>query len=205
MFDLTEFSQYTLGGKSFISNRTTSKNGFEGKEVSIPIAWAGVLTVRTDANTGSLTMADVGHLITTAAKVDIYWTNADGTLGSRRGVTVGTVAALVVPIDLGAGDDLPIATTVVQVALVKSYVVSINGDALTALLAAVDNARGTIVLMSGTDTVEELAIVLASGQIYAWTGTGANPIVGDTIDAVHFTHADTAAVHNVRIGAQLNT
>ena len=72
----------------------------------------GELTLRTDDNTGTITMNDAGHGITTGAKVDVYWAG-----GVQYNVTVGTVSGASVPIDLGSGDDLPSEDTAVVVSV----------------------------------------------------------------------------------------
>lgn len=212
MYDLVISKNIELGGKTYRSSEVLSKVGLgDPLEPLIPIAWAGTLTTRTDNDTGEITMTDAGHLITTGAKVDIYWTNADGTTGSRRGVTTGVVAGLAVPFgagapEIGLGDNLPIATTVVQVALMQSYTVSIAGNNLAALVANADLARATIVLMSTGDTVEELPIVLAANGAYDWLSTSgqANPILGDNIDKIHMSHNDITQARLVRIGMLMN-
>src|SRR4051812_13463763 len=78
-----------------------------GHIVDAPLGAAktGTLTTRTSNTVGTLTMT-AGHGITTAALQDIYW---DG--GSRRNVTVGTVATNSVPFSGGIGDNLPAAAT----------------------------------------------------------------------------------------------
>lgn len=204
MYDLTIYKSFTLAGKSYTHQQTLSKPDMIGKEETIPVAQPGVLTVRTDANTGSLTMTNSGHGILTADKIDLYWTNTDGTFGSRRNMTVGTVASLVVPIDLGSGDDLPAAATAIIAAVVQSFDISIIGNDITALVASADFTRATIVLLSG-GTTEELAIVLISGGAYGWvTGDGTNPIAGDTINKVNMTIADVTTARLVRVAAQLD-
>lgn len=199
-FDLTVLKQFALAGKNFSHQQTLSKGGMEGVEQLIPVAQAGTLSTRTDANTGILTMDSEDHGIETGNKIDLYW---DG--GSRRGVTVGTVDGDSVPIDLGAGDNLPDEDTVVQAAVVQVYEVSINGDDVVALVAAADSSKCTIVLMSGGDAAEELAIVLAANGAYGWTTSdGDNPIDGDSIDAVHMTIADTSTPRYARMAALLD-
>lgn len=207
MFDCTILKQFQLGGKSFSHSETLSKGGLEAIEEPIPIAWASTLSTRTDNNTGILTMDDAEHVIATSDKVDLYWTNDDGTLGTRRGMTVGTVSGVTVPIDLGAGDNLPAADTVINAAVVQVFTVSIAGDDVTALLATADFAECLIVLMSTGDTVEELVMHIKAGQAYDWLSTTdvTNPIAGDDIDAVHITVNDTVTVRNARVAAQLNT
>jgi hypothetical protein len=204
MYDLSILKQFSLAGKSYVHQQTLSKEGFEGVEASIPVAWAGVLTTRTDDDTGTITANDAGHLITTAAIVDIYW---DG--GSRRNILVGTVAGTSIPFGASGtsfGDVLPAATTAVQVCVVQEFDISLDGDALQALVATAENTKATICLYSTGDTVEELALSIALGGAYDWiTGNGANPITGDTIDKVHMSIADTVAARNVRVGALLDS
>ena len=48
-------------------------------------AKVGALTTRTDNTTGTLTMS-AGHGLLTGNRLDLYWTNADGSLGARRGI-----------------------------------------------------------------------------------------------------------------------
>jgi hypothetical protein len=203
MFDLSVYKTFSIGGKSFSHQQTISKNGLEAFELSIPIAWAGTLSTRTDNNTGVLTMDDADHEIDTAEKVDLYWTNDDGTTGQRRNMTVGTVATTTVPIDLGSGDNLP-ALDLAVIACVPVVIdpASVTGDQVYAFVAAAD-ARAQIVLMS-TGSVEELAIHLPASQIYEWiTGNAANPITGDVIDEIRMSMADTVTVQNVRIAFQM--
>lgn len=204
-WDLSITKDFNLGGKTFSHRQTISKEGLEGVESSVPVAWAGTLTTRTDANTGTITMTDAGHLITTGLKVDLYWTNADGTTGQRRNMTVGTVSGTSVPVDLGSGTDLPIATSAIIVARCQSFTVSIAGNTLAALLAGADpGVRCQIVLYSG-GTTEELAISLLSNEAYGWDPSqGTNPIVGDSIDTIVLSHADVALAQNVRCLALLD-
>lgn len=94
-------------GLNFPSRNTVTADGALVKSVTLAAAKIGQLTTRTDSNTGILTMAS-GHGITTAARLDLYWTG-----GSRRGITVGTVSGDSVPISGGAGYVLPTAATAV--------------------------------------------------------------------------------------------
>lgn len=204
MFDLTITKNFSIAGKSFSHAQTISTDELANSlEAEIPVALAGVLTVRTDANTGSLTMDSVSHGLIATNKIDLYWDNADGTSGQRRNVTVGVVAGAVVAIDLGAGDDLPIATTVIQAALVQVYTVSIIGDDIATLLGTVDFAKGTIVLLDTGGTVECLYMEIIAGGSYDWLGAGTNPIATKTIDTIHMTHNDVGTARFGRVISQL--
>ena len=91
-------------------------------QVTLPAGKSGTLTTRTDDNTGIVTVAS-GHGITASDTVDVYWA-----AGRRYGVDVTATDATTISIDLGAGDNLPAASTAVVV--VKQVVVNkaIDGD-----------------------------------------------------------------------------
>ncbi len=95
-------------GRNFSAQRTIT-TGPESAvaDPTFGVAKIGQLTTRTDSNTGILTMA-ASHGITTAARLDVYWSG-----GARYGMTVGTVSINTVPIDLGGGDNLPDVNTAV--------------------------------------------------------------------------------------------
>ncbi len=167
------------------------------------VAWAGTLTTRTDANTGTITMTSGSHLVTTGAIIDIYFTHTDGTtLKCQRTVTAGTVSGTSVPFDLGVGDDLPLVNTAVIVGIVEQYSFSFTGDNMKSLAIGCEG-RATVVLVSGTVT-EQLAKVFTSAGAYGWTTTDseANPIAGDTITFVKMSQASTTAAVAVRVAVQ---
>ena len=117
-----------LGG-NIAQSLPRSANAGGIREVDLPVGKAGSLTTRTDNNTGTITMSDPSHGITTGASIDLYW---DG--GVQYKVTVGTVVGTAVPIDLGLGDNLPVEDTAVVVSVRSQINVDIDGDNL-ALLA----------------------------------------------------------------------
>src|SRR4051794_23760974 len=96
---------FQVAGQSYNTSRQVQANAANPYSVDLPAAKTGQLTTHTDNTTGTLTMAG-GHGITTGARLDVYWTG-----GSRRGVTVGTVATNSVPFSGGAGDNLPLVNT----------------------------------------------------------------------------------------------
>lgn len=160
---------------------------------SVPAAQPGVLTVRTDNNTGSLTMTNSGHGIVTGQRIDLFWAG-----GARYGMTVGTVAGLVVPIDLGSGSNLPSAAAAIVVGIATDTGFGITGDNLTALLLnpGTGPVRAYFVFAAaGTDIA--VIEITAAGVLYTWyTGNGAvNPLAGLTPDKVWMSHDyETGAV-----------
>lgn len=178
-----------LGGEQLAENRQVTGKQANVRRVSVAAAKIGTLTVRTDNDTGTATLV-TGHGITTGARVDVYWSG-----GSRRGMTVGTVATNDVPIDGGSGDNLPVITTALKVAIAQEELFAFSGDSIVALMVqSPQQGRATFVLASGS-TTEELYRVLQAGSLYHWfTGNGdTNPVAGDTITKVFFSHEFTTA------------
>lgn len=161
----------------------TADNGVEFAP-TLAAAKTGTLTTRTDANTGSIT-GQSGHGIATADKIDIYWTG-----GSRRNVTVGTVASLVIPIDLGDGDDLPVATTALTIMKLNAEGAwDITGANVKGIVFQALTYTATFVLRQSDDT-EILAVVLPPGTSYIWTAEDGvtNPVTGVDVAKVTITH-----------------
>ena len=118
-------------------------------QVTLPAGKSGTLTTRTDDDTGIVTVAS-GHGITGSDTVDVYWSG-----GRRYGVDVTATAATTIDIDLGAGDNLPAAST--AVVIVKQVVVNkaIDGDnvAIIGFLAELAASTGFGVRITFFDAV----------------------------------------------------
>jgi hypothetical protein len=170
-------------------------------EVSIGPAKTGTLTVRTDANTGSLTMTG-GHGITTGALLDVYW---DG--GSRRGMTVGTVATNVVPIDGGSGDDLPIATTPITAMVPDLQIGSVVGDDAVGVFVYSEQKGGVRIVYDDTGDADAVSADIPAGSTYSWFDgiDGTNPLAGQTIIKVYLSHGDSSSARILRGAIQYNS
>jgi hypothetical protein len=118
-------------------------------QITLPAGKSGTLTTRTDDNTGIVTVAS-GHGITGSDTVDVYWA-----AGRRYGVDVTATDATTISIDLGAGDNLPTAST--AVVIVKQVVVNkaIDGDnvEIIGLLAELAASTGFGVRITFFDAV----------------------------------------------------
>jgi len=192
----------TLLGKSFPSRVTVTADGGIIKEVTIAAAKIGQLTTRTDANTGTLTMAS-SHGITTGARLDLYWTG-----GSRRGITVGTVATNSVPIDLGAGDDLPTNLTNITAMVPQEESFVVTGDNVSAIALYSDKA-GQIVFAESDNTeacAKSVGAATGGEQSYFWTSARdpVNPLASDDVTKVFFSHGSSAGSATMR-AAVLNS
>ncbi len=187
---------YSIGGKDFTEKKNVSVGLSQVREETLAAAKPGTLTVRTDANTGSLTMA-AGHGFTTGNKIDLYWAG-----GSRRNVTVGTVATNVVPIDLGSGDDLPVATTPITAMKPISFPYEVDGDEVQGIAFYAD-VPATIVLVDNSNAeLYAKVFVLAQAADGWYQGQPeANPVAGAAIAAVLFSHSDATKTRTLRVGA----
>ena len=195
---VTISTSLTVPGQS--ADATTVSVEADTMQLSAPEVAAakdGVLTVRTDDNTGSLTM-ESGHGITTGVKLDLFW---DG--GQRRGMTVGTVASLVVPIDLGAGDNLPTAATVITAMVPHEEAFVAVGNNITAAVVSSDR-KGYVVFAQADGTVILGVKIGDDGDTYYWFNDTAlnnpvmitNPFAGVSVGKIFFSHDDPDAAHS---------
>lgn len=187
--------QYDTGGFTF--TRTDNIYG-AARVVASPVgdvgpAKAGTLTARTDLDTGEMTI--VGHGMTAGQKVDVFW---DG--GRRYGMTVGTIAGNVVPIDGGAGDDLPALTTDLTAMVPASFdCENLTGNRVVGIVGIGNGARGFVRLVH-TDGSEIVRYEFTPDQTGdGWpAGSATNPAAGKTIDKVTFSQADANSAREMR-------
>lgn len=186
------------GGVSIQQTITRTGDGSIGAEVTLPAAKAGALTTRTDDNTGSATLGS-GHGITDGMIVDVYWST-----GVRYGMTVGTVASLVVPIDGGAGDNLPTQATAITLVEQVTINVSIDGDALALLAVCLDSTESTgkghvLFEDAAGDDIAELDLAANTPRVYDVTAGMANPFTGDPITVCQASNGSSTAAATLKI------
>lgn len=185
-FTFTKSSSFSFG--SVAGSEVASVESEMAVQASITVAAGkpGTLTTRTDNDTGTLTM-ETGHGIITGDTIDLYW---DG--GQRRNVTVGTVATNSVPIDLGEGDNLPVATTEIIACVVTEQPFIAEGDDLKAIVANFTGGDGTskcqVTFMDGSTVVGSAVLTPPYG--YSWyTGSGiTNPLAGDSVTGIQLSN-----------------
>ncbi len=200
--------QSTIGGVSYASINPSTAYGVitHYPATSIAAAKAGVLTTRTDNDTGSLTMSS-GHGIETGDRLDVHWVDADGVNCCRRGMTVGTVATNVVPIDGGVGDNLPAAAYTIAAMVPVSQDVTLDAAELRLVAASIAaTSKGCIIsLADGTAIGDELACLKLNygiwGDTLLWDGSrGATcPAGSDPITKVYVSHGDIAAARTFKM------
>lgn len=192
-----------LDGKTYNEQVNVNSDSANRREIPLAAAKTGTLTTRTDNDTGSLTMT-AGHGITTGSGLDVYW-NIGGVPGSRRNMTVGTVAGDVVPIDGGIGDNLPAAASAITAMVPVAKELRWDGDDMQ-ILAITADAQATMVL-TGDDNVEDFGVqIVTPNQLYEWhTGSGVtNPIATDVITKVFCSHGDSTGVRTLKIAVGYN-
>lgn len=195
----------SIGGTQYGAART--QNGTSEVEVNDTLAAAktGSLTTRTSNTAGTLTM-DAGHGIATGNRLDLYWTNADGTKGARYGITVGTVSTNSVPISSGAGDNLPTLNSAITAMVPTKYAMSLPYAKLLALGVGAA-APAVAAFVDGSDAAVFGGRCTGTGGHYLWdAGNGAsNPFGTTNVASVFLSHGDSTAAQNVSTGATLST
>jgi len=177
----------SLAGISIQATLTRTAEGGLANQVDLAAGVAGTLSTRTDDDTGEVTLTE-GHGITDGDKVDVYFSG-----GIRYGMTVGTVVGNVVPVDLGAGDNLPADDAAVVVC--KQTVINIDFDGDDAeLVAAHCTKRAHLSFLDSGDAVLK-AQELVSGEPWFWAADSgiANPLTGNAIDEIRASNGETAA------------
>lgn len=186
----------TVLGYQFPCKSTVTADGSIIKTVSVAPAKTGTLSTRSDANTGTLTMAS-GHGFTDGQRLDIYWSG-----GSRRGVVIGTVATNSVPFDLGAGDDLPIATTAITAMVPTEEAFTVSGSTVSAIALFSDVAGQIVFAESDNTEVKAYSVgdVAGGAQSMIWTSArdSDNPLTGGDITKVYFSHGSSTETATMR-------
>jgi hypothetical protein len=197
------------GGVSLNNSETIVVPKYEGVDPLLPAAKVGTLT-RSDANTGTLTMA-AGHGFTTGQRLDVFW--LDPTTGQQKcqhKCTVGSVSGNAVPIDLGVGDDLPAAANTPVTAQVPGEY-GFEFDETKMIVFAVGGggngggAAGKVVVEDSGGTVLFDRTLGANGAGFTWLiGGGTNPLA-DTPAKVFLSNGSSAVTNRVTAFAGLSS
>jgi hypothetical protein len=187
------------GGVSINQNISRTADTCIGYEVTLPVGFAGTLSTRTDANTGTVTLAG-GHGISTADVVDIHWSG-----GVQYNVTVGTVSVNSMPFDVGIGDDLPDAATAVVVTKQVTVSTAIDGDNCSLIAICLESSEGTSgkghinFLDSGPASIEEIDLVGNVPRVFDITGGDTNVFTGNPVVSSKATNGSSTAAATLKI------
>jgi len=179
----------SIGSVSFVQSFSDTGEVLAQATPTVAAAKTGTLTTRTDADTGTLTMT-TGHGFSTGDKIDLYWST-----GSRYNVTCGTVATNSVPIDLGSGDNLPIATTAITAMKPTSCAMVFTGNNAVSI-ATKAAYQGCVTFFETGDAIASTTTLtqLDTGEGKSWSDDSGetNPLAGKSIVLVKFSHADSS-------------
>lgn len=180
----------------FAGNSTVTITDLHGETANptVPVAQPGVLTTHSTNTTGTMTMTNALHGITTGQRIDIYWSG-----GQCYGAVAGTVSGTSVPIaSVSGGSNLPASSTAVVVGIATVAVFNVVGNNLSALAATPGLGQdGYIVFNDGTN--DDLALYIpnsgTNGGLYEWDNSqgSASPLATYTITKVYMSHDNTAA------------
>ena len=191
-------------GKDFRRVIAVTADGAVLKDPTLAAAKTGTLSTRTDNTTGTLTMAG-GHGLSTSDRIDLYWTNANGTQGRRYGITAGTVSGNSVPLtNTGAGDNLPTQGTAVTVMKpqLESFAVT-AADMVVRLVSCA--AAATAVFRSSVPATVAAIAVNGSTTHYVWeSSSGVSTPFGSNVVDVYLSHADSASAQQINAVALVN-
>lgn len=192
----------SVDGTEFRASRAPSASGKVVRGATLAAAKTGSLTTRTDNNTGTLTMSS-GHGFQTGDKLHLYWTNTDGSRGFCYTVA-GTVSTNSVPIDSGAGDNLPPLNTAITAMVPTTYDFPVEYANLVLLAFRCDQPAYAVIRQGG-GTVEEALECTGDTGAYSWDdadGTS-NPLAAD-VASVDVSHGDATASRAVKLVALVN-
>jgi hypothetical protein len=186
----------SVNGQTFTEGVEVDYDNSVDSVVDLEAAKEGSITVRTDANTGTLVLA-ADHGVITADKICIFWDDDEDTLaekGARSNVTVGTVAGTTVPIDLGDGDDLPPVGTPVRVMVLHSETYNVTDPEIDPVfIVGTCTTRGFIIFAQTDGTpIVTAEIDGENGGSYVWTeeSGAASPFGTSDVAKVLTAHGD---------------
>lgn len=179
-------------GRSFTKDLSVTSETGQPFSPSLGKAFTGSLTTRTDNNTGIVTVDDADHTIQDGDLICLFWEG--DTPGRRRRMTADVTGAAVT-IDLGAGDNLPVADTEVIICTMEPVNINVVGDDVQAILLGANGAECLYSFMDNAGTPAEcLYVDVEANDAYVWTSNldVTNPIAGDTTTKVYCGHNNTS-------------
>lgn len=138
-YQASSYKTTVVNGITISKEASVDVPNIQGSRPTLPAAVAGVLSTRTDANTGIVTVT--AHSLLTSDTAVVSWL-AGGVRTYRYNVDITAVTSTTVSIDLGAGSDLPTATTAVTISKQYSYNADMGDLDMTAWEALSINGNG---------------------------------------------------------------
>lgn len=192
---------FSVAGKTFNETLNFDSNEAFTIEEKLPAAMTGVLTTRTSASVGVLTIAAGQVVDPDAGPYDLYWEG-----GSRLEVFPTGVAGQAITLSAGEGNDLPPqGTTIYAAARVLRGGMSIGFEGEftpKALFAGSSGGRCTIRLFDASLSTNYVTFQPVAGTFIDWHLKGQRPLpleVEAVIGRVMMSNGDPTQARDVRI------
>lgn len=172
----SQSSSISIGGYTVTSNGSLTDVGVAtlATRETLPAGKAGVLTTRTDNNTGVITSN--AHGFTDASTVSVTWTG-----GQRRCMTVSTYDTNTITIDGGDGDNLPAEESPLVFAADVKLNMAFDGDDAFALVV---HSTQNCCVSFRTAVAEVFSPPVDANYAYVWIyGMATNPFLGEDDNA----------------------
>jgi len=171
-------------GVSISSDTARTADGGAIKEIAVSKGQSGVLSMRTDDDTGTIEMDSSNHGFVALDNIDVYWSG-----GLRRSMQVTSVADSTVSINSGSGDVLPPATTSVVGSEPVDFNCAIDGDELSIIAAeqayesTTETADSYLILSDVSVSIASFTLKPNTPRTFDITGGDTNPFTGNPIIA----------------------
>ena len=188
----------TIGGTSVSATVTRSAEANITLEMALPAAkTGGTLSLRTDANNGTVTLA--GHGRTGTPRINIFW-SVGGVRGAAFGAS-GTVSGDDITFLTSEGDDLPVVDTAVTFAEQIEANIDFDGDDLALISVSADQIAHAQFADSADVTLQGVHIT-AANEPWDWADNQGitRPITGNAVDKVYVSNGSTI-VGAIRVAA----
>lgn len=189
-----------LAGMAMSLTATRSGEGEISQQPTLPKAWAGTLTTRTNDTDGIITTT-LEHDVTTDDFITIFWAE-----GIAYYADVSAVGANTITFDTTTlGDVLPAQDYVVIAGAEVTIDTDFDGD-LVKIIAATCPARAHLEFYD-TGPAELHEIELLAGQAWFWVSDlgWTNPLTGDPVDKIYAACADITAGQMLKLGVLYNS
>lgn len=188
--------QASAFGRQYSVDESENSNSGIPFSPSVPKAFTGILTTRTDNDTGVITIDDPAHTVLNGDKVMVYWEDdiVAHTKGRRRMMSVTALAGQAATIDLGLGDNLPtVLTPVIICSMVEVDAAFVGNDAVGLVMAS--GSQEANFVFDSVAPAELLYVALTANKSYVWSAASgiANPLAGLTVATLWIGHNNTSA------------
>lgn len=191
----------TFGGTSIGGVASRDADGLLILDPEIAVAKVGQLTMRTDNDTGVITMV-AGHLFILNDIIDVYWINTDGTTGIRRNMVAGSPTGDAVPVDGGTGDNLPLVNTAITASEKTGVSATISGNNLK-MCAAVCPV-GAVLQFNAVGAGPPISLRPKEPFVWHTDNNFTNPLAAINVTVISVSQSDSSDKHKIVMGFEID-